>query len=71
MVSYVRGDVADPAARHAVLASYTPQATTVYNTTADLLADPSITDVSQVCQGLQKGKLIGQQGLAWSSVPGQ
>jgi hypothetical protein len=37
MVSFTRGDVADPGIRSAVLEGYTPQETTVYNTSLELL----------------------------------
>eukprot|EP00798_Chlamydomonas_sp_ICE-L_P000007 gene7-12815_t len=39
MVTFIRGDVADPALRHDVLATYEPENTTVYNTTKELLKD--------------------------------
>jgi hypothetical protein len=37
VVSFTRGDVADPATRHAVLSQYVPGNTTVYNTSTALL----------------------------------
>ncbi|GFH27215.1 FAD-binding PCMH-type domain-containing protein, partial [Haematococcus lacustris] len=43
MVSFTRGDDPDPATRQAVLASYSPQNTTVFNTSRQLLQDSLVT----------------------------
>ncbi|KAL6752479.1 hypothetical protein V8C86DRAFT_2752850 [Haematococcus lacustris] len=43
MVSFTRGDDPDPATRQAVLSSYSPQNTTVFNTSRQLLQDSLVT----------------------------
>ncbi|MEW5299855.1 MAG: hypothetical protein WDW36_002829 [Sanguina aurantia] len=65
MVSFLRGDSPDPAVRSAVLAAYVPESTTVYNTSAALLADAAAQYNSTVGKlPLDSNATYGANGVA-------
>jgi hypothetical protein len=69
MVSFTRGDVSSPAARHEVLASFNmPDNTTLYNTSWQVLQDPALNRLDQL--PLNHSAMFGAEGLGALSQVG-